>query len=275
MDQLQQTIDAAWEKRAELDAASAPKVVREAVDRAIGELDAGRLRVAEKRGAEWITHQWLKKAVLLSFRLSDSVAIGIAGPSAPFRFYDKVPTKFARFDEDAFAMAGVGSFRPRSRAPRRVYRAERRADAKLRQHRRLRRLGNDGRHLGNRGLVRANRPQRAPFGAWASEESWNRCKPTPPLSRTIALLERAPKSSRASSSRRLGARYGCSSARAPKIYSRDNRRGELRAGAFGSVVVAGSLPSANGRCQLYCAVIVKQSRRQDPRQTSIGELLRA
>ena len=107
MDQLQQTIDAAWERRTELDATSAPKAIRDAVETAIGELDAGRLRVAEKRGAEWVTHQWLKKAVLLSFRLSETVPIGLAGPSAPFRFYDKVPTKFAKFDETAFAEAGV------------------------------------------------------------------------------------------------------------------------------------------------------------------------
>src|ERR1700730_3659433 len=107
MNQLQQTIDAAWERRTELDAASAPEAIREAVDAAIGELDAGRLRVAEKRGAEWVTHQWLKKAVLLSFRLSHTVPIGLAGPSVPFRFFDKIPTKFANYDDAAFAQAGV------------------------------------------------------------------------------------------------------------------------------------------------------------------------
>src|SRR5438477_10280167 len=107
MEPLQQTVDAAWERRAELDAATAPAQIREAVDFVIGELDAGRLRVAEKLGSEWVTHQWLKKAVLLSFRLSDTVPIGLAGPSAPFRFFDKVPTKFARYDEAAFAQAGV------------------------------------------------------------------------------------------------------------------------------------------------------------------------
>src|SRR5207248_5145857 len=55
----------------------------------------------------WTTHQWLKKAVLLSFRLSESVPIGLAAPNAPFRFYDKIPTKFAGFDDKAFADAGV------------------------------------------------------------------------------------------------------------------------------------------------------------------------
>ena len=70
-------------------------------------MDAGRVRVAEKTASGWLTHQWVKKAVLLSFRLNDSVPIGLAAPNAPFRFYDKVPTKFARFDDGAFAKAGV------------------------------------------------------------------------------------------------------------------------------------------------------------------------
>src|SRR5437764_10419064 len=107
MQDLQSTIESAWERRAELAPQSAPSEVREAVDAAIAELDAGRLRVAEKLDGRWTTHQWLKKAVLLSFRLSDSVPIGLAAPNAPFRFYDKIPTKFAAFDDKAFAEAGV------------------------------------------------------------------------------------------------------------------------------------------------------------------------
>src|SRR5437660_11542242 len=107
MDDLQQTVDAAWESRASLSPASAPAAVRDAVARIIDDLDAGRLRVAEKRDGAWTTHQWIKKAVLLSFRLADNMPIGLAGPHVPFRFYDKVPTKFAQFDEAAFEKAGV------------------------------------------------------------------------------------------------------------------------------------------------------------------------
>ena len=59
MESLQQTIDAAWESRSELSPATAPALTRDAVAHVIGELDAGRLRVAEKRGAEWVTHQWI------------------------------------------------------------------------------------------------------------------------------------------------------------------------------------------------------------------------
>ena len=104
---LQTTIDAAWERRSELSSQTAPAEVLDAVASAIAELDTGRLRVAEKADGKWITHQWLKKAVLLSFRLADNVAIGLAAPNAPFRFYDKIPTKFARFEDADFAATGV------------------------------------------------------------------------------------------------------------------------------------------------------------------------
>ena len=96
MQNLQQTIDAAWERRTELSPDSGDAPLRDAVATVISDLDAGRRRVAEKRGSDWVTHQWLKKAVLLSFRLSDNAPIGLASPSAPFRFYDKVATKFAQ-----------------------------------------------------------------------------------------------------------------------------------------------------------------------------------
>src|SRR3989441_1427093 len=107
MTELQQTIDAAWDAREKLSPSNAPAAVCEAVLHVIVELDAGRLRVAEKRDGAWMTHQWIKKAVLLSFRLAESTPIGLAGPHVPFRFYDKVPTKFAQFDDAAFAQAGV------------------------------------------------------------------------------------------------------------------------------------------------------------------------
>jgi 2,3,4,5-tetrahydropyridine-2-carboxylate N-succinyltransferase len=107
MSDLEQTIDAAWETRTELSPRNAPPAVRDAVAHVIDLLDAGRLRVAEKRDGSWFTHQWVKKAVLISFRLTDNTAIGLAGPQVPFRFYDKVATKFAQFDDAAFMQAGV------------------------------------------------------------------------------------------------------------------------------------------------------------------------
>src|SRR5690242_11375874 len=107
MDSLQSTIDAAWEGRAELAPERSPASVREAVTEVLEALDAGHLRVAEKRDGNWITHQWVKKAVLLSFRLAHNQPIGLAGAQAPFRFYDKVETKFAHYDDARFAAAGV------------------------------------------------------------------------------------------------------------------------------------------------------------------------
>ena len=76
MSQLQSVIDTAWENRTNLSVASAPAEVRDAVNHIIDQLDTGKLRVAEKINGAWETHQWVKKAVLLSFRLNDNVPMG-------------------------------------------------------------------------------------------------------------------------------------------------------------------------------------------------------
>src|SRR5216110_696717 len=101
MNNLQSTIDAAWEGRAELTPQSASPALRQAVEAVIAELDAGRLRVAEKLDGRWTTHQWLKKALLLFFRLRDSAPMDIATGA-----YDKVPLKFAGWGENRFREAG-------------------------------------------------------------------------------------------------------------------------------------------------------------------------
>ena len=101
---LQQTIDAAWENRAQISPAQAPADVREAVRHVLAELDTGRLRVATREGVgQWTVHQWIKKAVLLSFRLADNAPVR-AGELA---FFDKVPTKFGGMDAAALAASGV------------------------------------------------------------------------------------------------------------------------------------------------------------------------
>ena len=103
-DSLQTLIDQAWEDRASLSPASAPQAVREAVEHVIAELDAGRLRVATRQGVgQWTVHQWIKKAVLLSFRLQDNVPIR----AGELGFYDKVPAKFGQTTAEQFAAAGV------------------------------------------------------------------------------------------------------------------------------------------------------------------------
>ena len=102
--QLQTIIDQAWENRASLSIASAPKEVTEAVEHVIAELNSGKLRVATRESVgQWTTHQWIKKAVLLSFRLKDNDII----KAGDLGFYDKVPTKFAHMDEEGMKASGV------------------------------------------------------------------------------------------------------------------------------------------------------------------------
>ena len=99
----QSTIDVAWERRTEINAANAPQV-REAVEQVIAALNGGRLRVAERRGVgEWSVNQWVKKAVLLSFRLTDNQPMH-AGDLA---FFDKVRPKFSQLDEAEMRASGV------------------------------------------------------------------------------------------------------------------------------------------------------------------------
>ncbi|MGH6876867.1 MAG: 2,3,4,5-tetrahydropyridine-2,6-dicarboxylate N-succinyltransferase [Rhizomicrobium sp.] len=103
VDDLARTIDAAWEMRETL-GGSTKGAVREGVEEALDALDAGRLRVAEKHAGEWHVHQWLKKAVLLSFRLNDMQAIAGGPGGAPW--WDKVDSKFHRWTETQFRDAG-------------------------------------------------------------------------------------------------------------------------------------------------------------------------
>ena len=102
--QLQTTIEAAWDDRANLSATSAPKEVMDAVDQVINELNTGKLRVATRQGVgQWTVHQWIKKAVLLSFRLKDNELVR----AGDLGFYDKVPTKFAHLTEEEMKATGV------------------------------------------------------------------------------------------------------------------------------------------------------------------------
>jgi 2,3,4,5-tetrahydropyridine-2,6-dicarboxylate N-succinyltransferase len=99
---LQSTIEAAWDKRDGVNAQTKGEV-REAVETALDLLDQGQARVAEKKGAEWVVNQWLKKAVLLSFRLNDMGLI--SGAPGGASWWDKVPSKFAGMSPDDFKKA--------------------------------------------------------------------------------------------------------------------------------------------------------------------------
>jgi 2,3,4,5-tetrahydropyridine-2,6-dicarboxylate N-succinyltransferase len=101
---LQTVIEAAWEDRANISVASATAEVRDAVEHVLNELDAGRLRVATREAVgQWTTHQWIKKAVLLSFRLKDNAIV----QSGDLGFYDKVGTKFSGLSEAEMKATGV------------------------------------------------------------------------------------------------------------------------------------------------------------------------
>ncbi|PKQ05156.1 MAG: 2,3,4,5-tetrahydropyridine-2,6-dicarboxylate N-succinyltransferase [Alphaproteobacteria bacterium HGW-Alphaproteobacteria-11] len=101
---LKPVIEAAFDNRDAVNFETKGEV-REAVDEALNALDSGKARVAEKFKDEWVVHQWLKKAVLLSFRLNDMALIA-GGPGADTNWWDKVPSKFAGWGESEFRKAG-------------------------------------------------------------------------------------------------------------------------------------------------------------------------
>ena len=276
MSQLAAVIDAAWETRTTLSPASAPAEVREAVAHVIAELDAGRIRVAEKQPGGWFTHQWIKKAVLLSFRLADNAGIGLSGPNVPFRFYDKVPTKFAQFDDAAFARAGVRVVPP-AVARRGAYVAP---NVVL-----MPSYVNIGAYVDEGTMV----------DTWATVGSCAQIGKNVHLSGGVGIggvLEPIQANPTVIEDNCfIGARsevvegviveensvlgMGVFIGQSTKIY--DRATGGISYGRVpaGSVVVAGSLPSGNEGCHLYCAVIVKQVDAKTRSKTSINELLRA
>jgi 2,3,4,5-tetrahydropyridine-2-carboxylate N-succinyltransferase len=273
---LASTIDAAWEQRAEITPRSALPTVRDAVAHVIGELDAGRLRVAEKIDGRWTTHQWIKKAVLLSFRLADNAALGPPPDRAPFRFYDKVPTKFARYDEATFAQSGVRVVPP-AVARRGAYIAR---NVVL-----MPSYVNIGAYVDEGTMV----------DTWATVGSCAQIGKNVHLSGGVGIggvlepLQANP--TIIEDNCFIGARsevvegviveensvlgMGVFIGQSTKIY--DRASGEVSYGRVpaGSVVVAGSLPAGEGNCQLYCAVIVKKVDAKTRAKTSINELLRA
>lgn len=102
--QIQQIIDTAWDNRANLSVASASKEIQDAVEHVIAELNNGRLRVATRTSVgQWTVHQWIKKAVLLSFRLKDNVIM----KAGDLGFFDKVQTKFSHLSEEEMKATGV------------------------------------------------------------------------------------------------------------------------------------------------------------------------
>ena len=263
------TIESAWEGRASLTPSSAPKALRDAVEEAIAGLDSGKLRVAEKVGSEWVTHQWLKKAVLLSFRLEDNRVMD-AGPT---RYYDKVPSKFGpSFD---FAAAGFRVVPP-AIARRGAYVAK---NAVL-----MPSYVNIGAYVGEGTMV----------DTWATVGSCAQIGKNVHLSGGVGIggvLEPVQANPVIIEDNCfIGARsevvegviveensvlsMGVYLGQSTRIF--DRTTGQVIYGRVpaGSVVVSGTLPSPDGKYALYCAVIVKKVDAKTRAKTSLNELLR-
>ena len=271
MQAIQQIIEKAWEDRAALQPGSAPAAIGEAVAEVLGRLDEGSLRVAEKIDGDWVTHQWIKKAVLLSFRLQDNVLID----GGPLRYFDKVPSKFASYDSERFTHGGFRVVPP--------------ATARR------------GAFIGRNVVLM---PSYVNIGAYVDEGTMVETLSTvgscaqigknvdlsggvgiggvlEPLQANPTIIE---------DNCFIGARsevvegviigegsvisMGVYIGQSTRIFDRET--GQVSYGRVppGSVVVSGNLPAKDGSYSLYCAVIVKKVDAGTRAKTSINDLLR-
>ncbi len=269
---LQNTIDLAWEGRAELTPTNSPEV-RSAVEQVIADLDKGLLRIAERQSVgQWRVNQWVKKAVLLSFRLNENKAMR----AGELGFFDKVPTKFSHLDEAAMRETGVRVVPPA--------------------------VARRGAYIARNVILM---PSYVNIGAYVDEgtmvDTWATVGSCAQIGKGVHLsggvgiggvlepLQANP--TIIEDNCFIGARsevvegviveensvisMGVYIGQSTKIY--DRATGEVSYGRIpaGSVVVSGNLPSPDGKYSLYCAVIVKRVDAQTRAKTSINELLRA
>jgi len=271
MSELQTLIEQYWEDRASLKPGLAPARLGEAVKTVLDELDRGSLRVAEKIDGQWVTHQWVKKAVLLSFRIEDNALMD----GGAIRWFDKVPTKFAHYDTHTFQKGG---FRV---VPGAVVRRGAHIGSNVVL---MPSFVNIGAHVGEGTMV----------DTWATVGSCAQIGKHVHLSGGVGIggvlepLQANP--TIIGDNCFIGARsevvegvivedncvlsMGVFISQSTRIY--DRATGEIIHGRVpeGSVVVAGNLPSADGKYSLSCAVIVKKVDAQTRSKTSINELLR-
>ena len=270
--ELQDAIELAWDQRSTIDPANASAGTREAVELTLQGLDQGRLRVVEKIEGDWVTHQWIKKAVLLSFRLQANRPMG----QAPMQFYDKVELKFASHTAQDFI---EGGFRvvPPAAVRKGAYIGR---DVVL-----MPSYVNIGAYVGDGTMV----------DTWATVGSCAQIGRNVHLSGGVGIggvlepLQANP--TIIEDNCFIGARseivegviveensvlaMGVYLSQSTKIY--DRATGAVSYGRIpsGSVVVPGSLPAADGSHSLACAIIVKRVDAQTRSKTSINELLRA
>ncbi|MGZ4957567.1 MAG: 2,3,4,5-tetrahydropyridine-2,6-dicarboxylate N-succinyltransferase [Methylobacter sp.] len=271
MSQLEKIINDAFENRADISPSSVSAEVRAAVEEAINLLDSGKARVAEKTSGEWVTNQWLKKAVLLSFRINENKLMD----GGNTRYYDKVDSKFANYSEEDFAKAGVRVV-PNAVARRGSYIAP---GAIL-----MPSYVNIGGYVDSGTMV----------DTWVTVGSCAQIGKNVHLSGGVGIggvlepLQAGP--TIIEDNCFIGARseivegviveegsvisMGVYIGQSTKIYNR--MTGEISYGRIpaGSVVVSGNLPSADGKYSLYCAVIIKQVDEKTRSKTGINELLR-
>ena len=271
MHELQSVIDEAWENRAEYKPGAAPARIGEAVELILADLDAGKLRVAEKIDGQWVTHQWIKKAVLLSFRLEDNRLMD----GGPMRYFDKVQTKFAHYDTHTFQKGGFRVVPPAT---------ARRGSFIAKNVVLMPSYVNIGAYVDEGTMV----------DTWATVGSCAQIGKNVHLSGGVGIggvlepLQANP--TIIEDNCFIGARsevvegviveensvisMGVYISQSTKIY--DRATGEITYGRIpaGSVVVSGNLPSADGKYSLYCAVIVKKVDAQTRAKTAINELLR-
>ncbi|OOS05155.1 2,3,4,5-tetrahydropyridine-2,6-dicarboxylate N-succinyltransferase [Moraxella cuniculi DSM 21768] len=272
MSDLATIIEQAFEDRANFTAETASSEIRQAVEAAIEGLDNGSLRVAEKINGEWIVHQWLKKAVLLSFKLNDNAPI----ESGDLRFYDKVATKHANWTAEQFAAAGVRVVPPA---------VARRGSFQAKNVVLMPSYVNIGAYVDEGTMV----------DTWATVGSCAQIGKNVHLSGGVGIggvlepLQANP--TIIEDNCFIGARseivegviveegsvisMGVYIGQSTRIYDRET--GEIHYGRVpaGSVVVSGSLPSKDGSHSLYAAIIVKKVDAQTRGKVSLNDLLRA
>jgi 2,3,4,5-tetrahydropyridine-2-carboxylate N-succinyltransferase len=269
---LEALIDAAFERRAEITPASVEPALSQALDQILQELNSGRIRVAEKRNGDWITHQWIKKAVLLYFRTHDNQVT----PGVGNAWFDKVPRRFNGYTDGQFREGGFRVVPP----------------ATVRE----------GAFIGRNVILM---PSYVNIGAYVDEgtmvDTWATVGSCAQVGKHVHLSGGAgiggvlePLQANPTIIEDhcfIGARseivegviveahsvisMGVFIGQSTKIY--DRATGQVHYGRVpsGSVVVPGSLPSADGKYSLSCAVIVKRVDADTRAKTSINDLLRA
>jgi 2,3,4,5-tetrahydropyridine-2-carboxylate N-succinyltransferase len=270
--QLQNIIDAAWEDRANISTTSSSKEVQDAVEQALSQLNNGSLRIATRQGVgQWTVHQWLKKAVLLSFRLKDNAIMR----SGDLAFYDKVPTKFSHLSEAELKATGVRVVPP-AVARRGSYIAK---GAIL-----MPSFVNIGAYVDEGTMV----------DAWATVGSCAQIGKHVHLSGGVGIggvlepMQANP--TIIEDNCFIGARsevvegviveensvlgMGVYIGQSTPIYDREADTITYGRVPSGSVVVSGNLPKAGGKYSMYAAIIVKKVDAQTRSKTSINDLLR-